>query len=87
MAPLSGRATHRKGGTFLICPSCVRRGVYLKITAEEWWVCRYCEWSTCATHEDEWDRYGRWQLARVNFDSDNIWVTDLPSPIRRPVGR
>lgn len=66
----------RRGGQFLICPSCVQRGVYLKTTNEEWWVCRYCEWSTCAHGEDAIDRQQRARLAQLHLDL-TIWVTDI----------
>lgn len=66
----------RRGFSFLTCPSCKLRGVYVRTTSEDWWYCRYCQWSTCATHEDATDRYGRMTLARCNPSFD-LWVSDL----------
>lgn len=73
----------RRGFRFLTCPDCAKAGVYPKRAREDWWTCRYCEWSTCMTHEDQIDRYGRSQLAAVNPLRD-VWVTDLSEPIESP---
>lgn len=68
---------------FLVCPACKRRGVYLRMGYEDWWVCRYCRydedgWSACSAGEDEPDVRERGRLADANPEAD-IWVTDLPA--------
>lgn len=73
----------RRGFRFLVCPDCAKSGVYPRLSNEDWWICRYCEWSTCMTHEEQLDRYGRWRLARANPHRD-VWVTDLSEPCDRP---
>lgn len=59
----------RKGSRLLVCPSCALRGVYAKRDREDWWVCRYCQWSTCMHGEDQVDRYHRNRLAKLNPQS------------------
>ena len=71
-----------RGFRFLTCPDCKKAGVYPRRTNEDWWVCRYCRWSACMTHEDQTDRYERCRLATVNLQ--DVWVTDLSGPIERP---
>lgn len=58
----------------LRCPACRKKGVTLRMGGEDWYVCRYCDWSICNEGEDQVDVDGRGQLAAVNPEMD-VWVT------------
>jgi ribosomal protein L37AE/L43A len=55
-----------KGEGRLVCPDCGRKGVTLRLGSEDWFVCRYCDWSACAQGNDRMDVERRSDLARFN---------------------
>lgn len=60
---------------YLVCPDCAKKGVTLRTTSsEDWYVCRYCEWSACNEGEDDPDVRRRGLLAQANPEAD-VWVT------------
>jgi len=60
---------------YLVCPACDRRGVYLRLRGEDWWVCRYCRYDldgwrgACNDGNDQPDVEERARLAAVNPDA------------------
>lgn len=65
------------GFKFYRCPGCTKKGVWLKLGADDCWCCRYCEWYAYAAGEEDSDFRNRNRLAAIN-PNGNIWVTDLP---------
>lgn len=53
---------------YYYCPECNKKGVTLRLGSEEdWYVCRYCDWSTCNSGNDRQDVEGRAALAKINL--------------------
>ena len=76
----------RRGKKFLTCPDCGKRGVWMHLSSEDGWKCRYCGFWAYANGEDNTDRWERQRLAAANPQAD-IWVTSLDiesNPIREP---
>lgn len=67
----AGHGAVFKGGKFAVCPQCGKRGVWMRLgTFEDWWMCRYCDW----TAHSEWpgDEDKRAALAAANGQKE-MW--------------
>lgn len=49
------KASHEQGGSYLRCPDCHKRGVSLRLSAEDHYACRYCDWYAFTRGSQGWD--------------------------------
>jgi len=65
---------------YLRCPSCGKKGVTMRLSREDGWGCRYCDWWAYTSGEDTADVRERGNLAKANPERE-IWVSDLPESL------
>lgn len=55
----------------MICPDCQKRGVTLRLRAEDHWGCRYCDFFCFTSSDMEVDKERRARLRLANPDRKN----------------
>lgn len=61
----TGRRVSRETA-FMRCPECGKKGVTLRLGGEDWFTCRYCQWTAASGGYDDVDIAGRAALRRLN---------------------
>lgn len=65
---MSTSLPYERGGTYMVCPDCGKRGVSHRLASEDHYGCRYCLWSAFSDGHDREDVVRRRALRLLNPD-------------------